>query len=245
MTRISPGIHGTDQQLLNSRQRNSDRTQTSVERLSTGKRINRPKDDPAGFIAAEGLRQELSDLKLKLGDISTERAQSHIKQSGLANIQDALTDLRGRLVSVADGSLTADQRASLENEIDEASRAVNRIARTTGTTDAINLSVEVAQQLSTDPNATQIVDDISQGVTNQRVALAAHERTQLDTFQNLYQDQVAITSEALSQIEDTDFAAEASNLVQSQILTQSATAALAYSSRQHAGQLTQLLDSIA
>ena len=54
-----------------------------------------------------------------------------------------------------------------------------------------------------------------------------------------------ITSEALSKIEDTDFAAEASNLVQSQILSQSAMAALAYNSRQNVSQLTQLLDSIA
>src|SRR5262245_329004 len=165
MTRISPGIHGADQQLLNNMQRNSDRTQTSVERLTTGKRINRPKDDPAGFIAAEGLRKELNDLKQKLGDISTDRSQNHIRQSGLANIQGALTDLRGRVVSAADGGLTADQRTALENEIDEASKAVNRIARMTGNTDAINLSVEDAQQLSTDPNATQIVDDVSRGVT--------------------------------------------------------------------------------
>jgi flagellin len=244
MTRITPGIHGADQQLLNSMQRSSDRTQTSVERLTTGKRINRPKDDPAGFIAAEGLRKELNDLKLKLKGISGQRAQSHIRQSGLANIQDTLTDLRGRLVSAADGSLTADQRSALENEINEASKAVNRIARMTGNTDAINLSVEDAG-LATNPDAAQIVDDQSHSITSQRVALAAHERTHLDTFQNLYQDQIAITSEALSQIEDTDFAAETANLVQSQILTQGATAALAYSGRQHAAQLTLLLDAIA
>jgi flagellin len=244
MTRISPGIYGVDQQLLNNLQRNSDRTQTSVERLTTGKRIDRPKDDPAGFIAAEGLRKELNDLKQKLGDISTDRAESHIRQSGLANIQDALTDLRGRLVSVADGSLTADERTALENEINEASKAVNRIARMTGNTAAINLSVEDTG-LATNPDATQIVDDQSQSIANQRVALAADERTHLDTFQNLYQDQIVITSEALSQIEDTDFAAETANLVQSQILTQGSVAALAYSGRQDAAQLTQLLDSIA
>jgi flagellin len=244
MTRITPGIHGTDQQLLNNMQRSSDRTQTSVERLTTGKRINRPKDDPAGFIAAEGLRKELNDLKLKLKGISGERAQSHIKQSGLANIQDALTDLRGRLVSVADGSLTADERTALENEINEASKAVNRIARMTGNTDAINLNVEEVE-LATNPDATQIVDGMSQGIAGQRVALATEERTQLDTFRNLYEDEIAITSEALSQIEDTDFAAETANLVQSQILTHGSIAALAYSGHQQASQLTQLLDAIA
>jgi flagellin-like hook-associated protein FlgL len=82
-------------------------------------------------------------------------------------------------------------------------------------------------------------------VANQRVALAAHERASLDTFEGLYKDQITITTEALSQIEDTDFAAESANLVQSQILSQGAMAALAYSSRQRTTQLTLLLDAVA
>src|SRR4029078_12309653 len=123
MTSISTGLHGVDQKLLQNFQHNNDRTQTSLERLSTGKRINHPSDDPAGFVAAEGLRKDLSDLKQKLGDIATARDANHIQQSGLSEIQDALNDLRGQLVSAADGTLTADQRSTLENEIDETSQA--------------------------------------------------------------------------------------------------------------------------
>jgi flagellin len=244
MTTISTGIHGVDQQLLQNYQRSNDRTQTSVERLSTGKRINRPKDDPPGFIAAEGLRKELSNLERKLGSISTERQQSHVQQSGLANIQSVLIELRGRLVSAADGTITADERAALAAEIDNAAEAVNRIAKLTGATDAIDFNV-AKSPLSANPDAAQLVDDKSRGVAGQQVALAAHERTHLDTFEGLYKDQIVITTEALSQIEDTDFAAESANLVQSQILSQGAMAALAYSSRQRTTQLTLLLDAIA
>ena len=244
MTRISSGIHGVDQQLLQNYQRNNDRTQTSLERLSTGKRINHPNDDPAGFIAAEGLRKELGDLKQKLGDIATERAQNHVQQSGLSDIQDALNDLRGRLVSAADGTLTADQRATLESEIDETAKAVDRIANLTSNQGVASLDVSTAS-LASNPDAAQLVDSESQSVTNQRVALAAHEHANLDTFQQLDQDQIAITSESLSNIEDTDYAAEAANFTQSQVLSQGAMAALAYSSRQNVSQLTQLLDSIA
>src|SRR5436190_17207408 len=131
MTSISTGISGLDQQLLQNYQRNTDRTQTSLERLSTGKRINHPKDDPPGFIVAEGLRRDLNDLKQKLGDIATERSQSHIEQSGLSDLQNALTELRGRIVAGADGTLTADQRTALESEIDEASQAIDRVAKLT------------------------------------------------------------------------------------------------------------------
>jgi flagellin len=244
MTSISTGLHGTDQRLLQNFQRNTERTQASLERLSTGKRINHPSDDPPGFIAAEGLRKDLNDLKQKLGNIATDRAQRHIQQSGLSDIQNALTELRGQLVAGADGTLTADQRTALESEIDEASKAIDRVANLTDNKGAVDLGPS-ATSLATDSNAVQSVDDQSQSVTNKRVALAADEHANLDTFQQLYQDQEVITSDALSKIEDTDFAAEASNLAQSQALSQSAMAALAYNSRQNVSQLTQLIDSIA
>jgi flagellin len=244
MTRISPGLHGVDQQLLQNYQRNNDRIQTSIERLSTGKRINHPSDDPAGFVAAEGLHKKLSDLKQKLGDIATERAQSHVQQSGLSDIQDALNDLRGQIDSAADGTLTADQRTTLENEIDETSKALDRIANLTGNQDAAGLGV-AAGTLTNNPDAAEDVDNASHAVSTQRVTLAADEHANLDTFQQLDQDQIAITTEALSNIEDTDYAAEAANLTQSQVLSQGAMAALAYHSRENATQLTQLLDSIA
>lgn len=244
MTRISPGTHGVDQHLLNNFQRNTDRTQTSLERLTTGKRINRPKDDPAAFIAAEGLRKELTDLKGKLRAITGERQQSHTRQSGLAEIQSALTDLRARLVTAADGLLTADQRAALAAEIDNAAEAINRIASFTGNGEALHFT-PAAPSLSVNPDAAALVEGKSESVTSQRVSLAAYERSHLDTFEALYKDQIVITTQALSQIEDTDFAAETANLVQSQILSQGSMAALAYSTRQRADQITILLDELA
>ena len=244
MTRISPSIRGADQQRLNTIQRNTDRTQTSLERLTTGKRINRPKDDPAGFVATEELRQELGDLKQQLGGLATERTELRTRESGLANIQSALADLRGRIVSAADGSLTADQRAALEDEINETVDAATRIANITGSNLAINIALGDSSA-GEDAITTAGVDAASDSVTGERVALATHERTQIDPFRAIYQDQIAITSEALSQIEDTDFAAESTNLAQSQTLTQGALAALAYAGREQANQLALLLDSIA
>ena len=242
MTRISPSIRGADQQRLNTIQRNSERTQTSLERLTTGKRINRPKDDPAGFVAAEELRQELGDLKQQLGGLATEHTELRTRESGLANIQTALADLRGRIVSAADGSLTADQRAALENEINETVEAATRIAKITGNNLAINIGLG---DTTTGAPTTESVDAASDSVTSERVALAAHERTQIDPFRRIYEDQITITSQALSQIEDTDFAVESTNLAQSQILTQGSLAALAYAGREYASQLALLLDSIA
>jgi flagellar hook-associated protein 3 FlgL len=49
--------------LVRNYARNHERVGVSVEQLSTGKRINRPSDDPAGFVAAEEIRRELQELE--------------------------------------------------------------------------------------------------------------------------------------------------------------------------------------
>lgn len=244
MTSISPGLGGTAQMLVRNYQRSNERLQTSLERLSTGKRINRPKDDPAGFIAAEEFRRDLSDLKTKLEGIAGERRNIRQRESGLAAIQTALSDLRSRLAEVPDGFVSAEEKAAIETEIDQAADAIDRIAQYTGAGGAGWLRNGDGTTISAE-SATSLINANAAGVTSQRASLAAYEHTQLDTFEQLYQDQIVITTEALSQIEDTDFAAETANLVQSQILSQGAMAALSYANRQHAEQVAALLDEVA
>ena len=155
-------------------------------------------------------------------------------------LQTALDDLRGRVVSAADGTITADEQAALEDQINEAAAAIERIGKLSGIADT--LSVDSSSE------ASAIADQIegqSTGVALHQAALGAYERTHLDTFEQLYQDQIVITAQTLSQIEDTDFAAEASNLVQSQTLSTSAMAALTYANRQRIDQLAFLLDKMA
>src|SRR4051812_27831661 len=179
MTSITPSIHGSDQRYLNNFQRNNDQAQTSLERLSTGKRINHPKDDPAGFVAAEGFRRELTVLKAKLTSITGERDQSHIRQSGLADIQSALTELRGQFTAVA-GSLTNDDRDALKTEIDEAARAFNRIANVSGNGDVLDFSFSAnLDSPSGIEDAAQQVDGLAANVSAREVALASHEHTHL------------------------------------------------------------------
>jgi flagellin len=243
MSRISFGVAGSDQRYIQSFQRNSDRAQTSLERLSTGKRINRPSDDPAGFVAAEGLRGELIDLKAKFKDLQSERTQSHIRQSGLADLQQALTDLRTRVDSPADITLSADERASLDNQIDEAAKEVNRIAQFTDNTGVAAFSP--AALSPGDSNSAASVDAASENVSQKETALAVAERTRIDTFSNLDQDQITIHTQAISEIEDTDFASEASSLAMSQTLSQSSIVALSYADHQRASQITTMISQLA
>jgi flagellin len=245
MTAISVNTNGVDQRFVLSFQRNAARTRTAVERLSTGKRINRPSDDPAGFVAAEELRGELSDLRIKLKNLMAERQNVRTRQTGLASVQSALYELRDRVVSAADGVLTVAEKDALQAEISEAAEAVSRIAKLTGIKGA-EVQPKIADQLTkADAAAVEYLDGRVRGNTSERASLGAYERTHLDVFQRLYEDQIVITTQTLSLIEDTDYAAETANLVQSQVLSQGAIAALSYANRQRVDQLAVLLDKIA
>lgn len=141
--------------------------------------------------------------------------------------------------------LTADERAAIQDEINQAADTIDRIAKLTDIPNASSLRVGKGANIEANGSTSLRVDQQAQDVAQQRAALGTEERTQLDTFESLYQDQVAIVSEALSQTEDTDFAAETSNLMQSQIFSQASIAALSYANQQHVSQVAVLLDSVA
>ncbi|HEX4413968.1 MAG TPA: flagellin, partial [Lacipirellulaceae bacterium] len=71
------------------------------------------------------------------------------------------------------------------------------------------------------------------------------EQARIDTFTNLYQDQATIHEQAISEIEDTDFAAEATSLTESQTLAQSSIIALAYSGHERVSEISSILNHLA
>ncbi|HEX6961263.1 MAG TPA: hypothetical protein VF175_05305, partial [Lacipirellula sp.] len=81
-------------------------------------------------------------------------------------------------------------------------------------------------------------------VSFSRAGLAAQERYELDVFEQLAQESLVIHSEALSQVEDADFAEEAAKLASSQVLAAGAMAALVKSGEIHLEQVEALLEGV-
>src|SRR6185436_3157895 len=132
---------------------------------------------------AEGFRKDLADLQSKLKSNTGERQQSHLRQSGLANIATALIDLRDRVLGATDGFVSAEDWTALRSEIDEAVKAINRLAEQTGNVGVVGFgSNATASLLRNDTAAAELVDAQSQSVEQERTKLAAHEHTHLDTF---------------------------------------------------------------
>ncbi|WP_197526131.1 flagellin [Botrimarina colliarenosi] len=229
--------------LLNQRQRNRSVINTSLERLSTGKRINHAKDDPSGLIAAEGFRSKITDLQAqyktsRLGELNLRQQESQ-----LSVIQNGLNELRGAVVSTTGDLFNPTQKQALQQTVDATLESFDRLAPglAPASLDALGHSGNANLVNGDTALANQIIDGALQSVLGDRSANAANSLYS-DIEQELIQDQIVINTEALSQVEDADFAEEASNLVRGQILEQASTMALAYSLQSHAETIGDLLD---
>jgi len=104
----------------------------TLTRLSTGLKLNSGKDDPAGLIASELLKAQITGTNKAI--TNTQRANSLIAtaDSSMAMIGNLLNDIKGLTVEAANtGTMTSAQLAANQMQVDAALDSIDRIARTT------------------------------------------------------------------------------------------------------------------
>lgn len=102
-----------------------------LQRLSTGLRINRGSDDPAGLIVSERLRSELRGIDQAISN--SERASSVIAttEGYLAEIADLLVSIQSLVVEAANtGGVSKEEIAANQLQVDSAIESITRIANT-------------------------------------------------------------------------------------------------------------------
>jgi flagellin len=130
MTRINTNVTSLVAQNILGRSNNS--LEEALNRLSTGLRINTGKDDPAGLIASENLRSDITSIKRAIGN--TDRANQVIAtaDSALGQVSALLNDIRALVTESANsGALSAEQISANQLQVDSSLEAINRIAQTT------------------------------------------------------------------------------------------------------------------
>ncbi len=129
MTRINTNVPSMiAQQRLN---RSGLDLQVRLERLSTGLRINRGKDDPAGLIISERLGTDIASITQAIKN--GERASSVIAttEGSLAEITDLLNSVKALAIEAANtGALSDEERKANQLQIDSAIQSITRISNT-------------------------------------------------------------------------------------------------------------------
>ncbi len=106
--------------------------QLRLERLSTGLRINRGADDPAGLIVSERLRADIQGVSSAVKN--SDRASSVISttEAALAEVSDLLNSIKSLVVEAANtGGSSPEERSANQLQIDSAIDSITRISNTT------------------------------------------------------------------------------------------------------------------
>jgi flagellin len=127
LTRINQNISSINAQ--RNLDINSDRIGRSIERLSSGLRINRGADDPAGLVISELLRAQVSGL-----DVAEQNASQGVNliktaEGALNEVSGLLRQMRDLAVDAAsDSNKNVDARAALQSQVESALNTIDEIA---------------------------------------------------------------------------------------------------------------------
>jgi len=236
---------------------NNDFSNRTIERLTSGFRINASGDDAAGLAVANGYRSAVAELTQGVRNANDGVSMLQIVDGGLNNITKMLDRLKTLATESATDTFVGD-RATLDGEyqdlLGEISRQAGNIGLVTGGDWLADLSVYIGGGTGATVNidlSAAIVDATGLGLNTSAVATAAGATTAIGlidsalaelggiqgtvgTGQNklhygiqLAQSQIASYSAAESRIRDADVAAEAANLTKAQVLQQASLAAMA------------------
>ena len=227
---------------------------TSMQRLSSGLRVNSAKDDAAGLAIATRQNAQIRGINVAIRNANDGISLAQTAEGALATITDALQRMRELAVQAQNGSNGTSDRANLDTEYQQLSAEITRIAAQTkfnGT--AIVGASAGAQVFQVGPNGgdtltitTTTVTTVAGGLTTAALASTAAGAidTALDTINtsrasygaamsrfSMAIQNLQITGENMSaargRIMDADFAAETANLSRAQILQQAGSAMVA------------------
>jgi len=104
---------------------------TSLQRLSTGSRINSAKDDAAGLQIANRLTSQINGLGVAVKNTKDGISMAQTAEGALQQSTSILQRMRDLALQSANGSNSAEERKALNAETAELKKELDRIANTT------------------------------------------------------------------------------------------------------------------
>ncbi|RUO42141.1 flagellin FliC [Pseudidiomarina aestuarii] len=247
-------------------QKSQSSLQTSMERLSSGLRINSAKDDAAGQAIANKMTAQIRGLSQAQRNANDGISLAQTAEGSLNQINDNLQRIRELTVQAQNGTNSADDVASIQAEVDERLAEITRVVGESefngnalfdpaadfniqvGAKDGQVITIAAATLASTAFDLGTF--DVATGTLaslDTAIGSVDSTRSNLGAVQNRLEsaiDNISTTvanlSAARSRIEDADYAVEVSNMTRSQILQQAGTSVLAQANQVPQGVLSLL-----
>ncbi len=106
-------------------------TSQTFEQLSTGNRINRAADDPAGLAVADTLTTRATSEAQAVRNINDGISVSQVTEGALDSVSDMLSRMRELAVQASSGTLASNGRDAIQAEYEQLAAEVDRVADST------------------------------------------------------------------------------------------------------------------
>jgi flagellin len=164
----------------------------AITRLSSGKRINSAADDAAGLAISNIMQTQINGLNQGVSNSNDGVSLVQTASSGLSSLTSSLQRIRQLATQAANGSMTDDDRAALQQEVSQQVSEINRIASQTtyngmnvlnGTLGTVSFQVgaNVGQTISLNLNQDMSAASIGSGVPQAGQTLGTYSGLSLDS----------------------------------------------------------------
>jgi flagellin len=230
----------------------SDKIAKSMERLSSGYRINRAADDAAGLAISERMRSQINGLAQANRNIQDGVSLVQTAEGNLDEVHSMLQRVRELAVQYKNGTLSSSDQAAIQTEVNQLASEIERIggsAKFNGITllaasgsvtfqvgvndgDSITVStISLGSALGTftslgNSTAISAIDAAISSVSAARATFGAVQNRLEHAMSSTQVYQENLTS-AESRVRDVDMASEMVELTKNQILQQAGTSMLA------------------
>jgi len=109
----------------------NDKMQTSMERLSSGMRINSAADDAAGLAVANKMKSQLSGIKMAIRNSQDGISLVQTAEAGMGEVTNMILRMRELAVQMENGIYTAKDRDNAQLEVNALLSEIDKIANNT------------------------------------------------------------------------------------------------------------------
>ena len=230
----------------------SDKLAASMEKLSSGYRINRAADDAAGLAISEKLRGQIRGLAQAQRNAQDGVSLVQTAEGSLNEVHSMLQRVRELAVQYKNGTLSTGNAQAIQSEVYQLASEIERIGNSTkfngicllnsasttvsfqvGANDGDTISVDTASLGAkvgsidvSQSNAISAIDAAIENVSTLRGSFGAVQNRLEHTLNNLATYQENLTASE-SRIRDVDMASEMVEFSKDQILQQAGTSMLA------------------
>ncbi|MBW8184736.1 flagellin [Shewanella nanhaiensis] len=199
----------TQSSSLSNLERLQEERQKLQEKLSTGLKINRAADDPAGSQIANRLTSSINAADIRTNNARDQQSIINTQAGQYASITDNL--LRARELTIQAGNPVNDKQA-IQAELDQLTEEINVIAER-----VLGQSNFIPSLDASNPSAAQSDIESASATVDANASTAGAQSRGLDSQINNYQISSTNNQAARSRIQDTDYAQSASDLLRTEL----------------------------